>query len=473
MDLFNLNTLALGGVAAAVVAGWNQVKQFSRYLSSCIVIQADFDLHISGAMVAYLKAHYKRMPSGLRTYFGRVDTLRDRSLRVIPYRVINMTSVFYRKGSVVVLNINQGSIKVMTLRGMTDVDQLVINALNFDHDLTTKERQRNHFVVRVFGEEKGAWSNRGSQISGGEASTDAPLSAESNSSYRTPNPRFDRSFMFDPDMVSWQQPGDAFETLFYEPAILNHVEHARKWLASSRWYEERGIPWRRGWLLHGPGGTGKSSLALATAKTMGVPIYHYYLNTLSDREFTSEWNRMTTPCIALFEDFDTVFDKRENLTEHKSLSFDTVLNTISGVSNRNGVFLIVTTNHINKIDEALGVAVEGSSISTRPGRVDEVIYLGLASDDVRRKIGMSILRDWPEMVEPLLQEHPVTTPVQFQELCIQAAFNRLAKEKEVSKPEVDPWIIVHNHAPIIPVLTDIVYTDDVLDGKGKLVSATS
>lgn len=35
--------------------------------------------------------------------------------------------------------------------------------------------------------------------------------------------------------------------------------------ATRRWYSNRGIPYRRGYLLYGPPGTGKSSLSLALA----------------------------------------------------------------------------------------------------------------------------------------------------------------------------------------------------------------
>ena len=41
------------------------------------------------------------------------------------------------------------------------------------------------------------------------------------------------------------------------------LEDAREFLESERWYTERGIPYRRGYLLHGIPGGGKSSLVAA------------------------------------------------------------------------------------------------------------------------------------------------------------------------------------------------------------------
>lgn len=43
--------------------------------------------------------------------------------------------------------------------------------------------------------------------------------------------------------------------------------------ATKRWYSNRGIPYRRGYLLHGPPGTGKSSLSFAIAGHFKLKIY--------------------------------------------------------------------------------------------------------------------------------------------------------------------------------------------------------
>ena len=43
---------------------------------------------------------------------------------------------------------------------------------------------------------------------------------------------------------------------------------AREFLSSESWYSERGIPYRRGYLLHGIPGGGKSSLIMAVASEL-------------------------------------------------------------------------------------------------------------------------------------------------------------------------------------------------------------
>lgn len=207
-----------------------------------------------------------------------------------------------------------------------------------------------------------------------------------------------------------------------------------------KWYADRGIPWRRGWLLYGPGGTGKSSIAKALAKKLGMPIYQFYLATLSDNEFIEEWNRMNTPCVALLEDFDSVFNGRESTTEHRSLTFDTVLNTISGVDSLDGVMLIVTTNHLEKIDPAIGVVADSASgISTRPGRIDTVIEVSFMSQANKVRMAERMLSDWPDAINTLCVTsafYENQTPAQWAEACLQVALTRMAQDDNKILPMV-------------------------------------
>jgi mitochondrial chaperone BCS1 len=84
---------------------------------------------------------------------------------------------------------------------------------------------------------------------------------------------------------------------------------------TSKWYSGRGIPYRRGYLLHGPPGTGKSSLSFALAGVFGLDIYCMSLSekTLSEEDLILLFNSLPKRCIVLLEDIDSagVVTKRE------------------------------------------------------------------------------------------------------------------------------------------------------------------
>ena len=185
---------------------------------------------------------------------------------------------------------------------------------------------------------------------------------------------------------------------------------------TSRWYAARGIPYRRGYLFHGPPGTGKTSLSFALAGIFGLDIYCISLMEVGLTE--SNLNRLFTElprrCIVLLEDIDAAglrrADDAPDATEAETkddtsgtatpphqkadakprapstktvtgggrslISLSGLLNTIDGAASHEGRVLIMTTNHPNKLDPAL----------IRPGRVDLQIKFTLATRDQCRDI---------------------------------------------------------------------------------------
>ncbi|KAK3698076.1 hypothetical protein LTR37_017125 [Vermiconidia calcicola] len=76
--------------------------------------------------------------------------------------------------------------------------------------------------------------------------------------------------------------------------------------ASPKWYATRGIPYRRGYLFHGPPGTGKTSLSFALAGIFGLEIYVISLQepTLTEGDLMQLFNTLPRRCIVLLEDVD-------------------------------------------------------------------------------------------------------------------------------------------------------------------------
>lgn len=168
--------------------------------------------------------------------------------------------------------------------------------------------------------------------------------------------------------------------------------------ATRRWYANRGIPYRRGYLLYGPPGTGKSSLSLALAGFFKMRIYIVSLSsvTANEENLASLFAELPRRCVVLLEDIDTAglthtrddgnatdaananpddaattTPKRRGApgavpaanTTTGRLSLSGLLNILDGVASQEGRVLIMTTNHLEKLDKAL----------IRPGRVDMTV----------------------------------------------------------------------------------------------------
>lgn len=437
--MINPMTLVAGsGIVALVMAGWSQVKTIARYLMAFAVIRARLDEQLSWQAQIYMRKTYKILPSGLFIYVHRYIKVRtQKSSVVVPFRVLGGNIVFYSGWRVAIMNFTGEKAMILTIRGMFNFEDIIRQSLLYYGERTAYRdgNESRYQVLRRIGREKGmsAMRSRDSDLDSTEISSpknDVPsVPSSATDGGIGLDTSFDKSFMYAHEDYMLSATEDAFANIYFPPAIVEHIEQAKLWISMGDWYLDRSIPWRRGWLLHGPGGTGKSSLAKGVAQTLKLPIYQYYLATMSDQEFISSWERMDTPCIALFEDFDNVFHGREPQTEHKSLTFDTVLNQISGVGSINGVFLIVTTNKLEHIDPAMGVDCEHGGISSRPGRIDVVIEISYMEIAERRKLAHRILRDWPEVIEQLVIAGDKTTPAQFEEMCIQRAYVLMAEQK--------------------------------------------
>jgi hypothetical protein len=225
--------------------------------------------------------------------------------------------------------------------------------------------------------------------------------------------------------VSVSEP---FSYLALPPAMEVAIEEARRWIDSKKWYADRQIPWRRGWLLHGKPGTGKTSCVKALAQELDLPVYIMDIASMSNKEFINAWTTALaqSPAVVLIEDIDAVFEGRENLLGESGggLTFDCLLNAISGVESAEGIFTIITTNHIETVDPALASKTQDGSMSSRPGRIDRVIELGALSRDGRYKIARRILECCPDLVEDCVAAGDGDTGAQFQERCSSLALQQ-------------------------------------------------
>jgi hypothetical protein len=433
-----LTGLSLTAIIAAVVGFFRQVQQFLRHMSSLILFQKKVIGSLALPVSFYIKARCRKLPSGLGTFVSIYGNIDDSSLTThIPFELPPQTGIWRTDYGTFFVSASGEGLSLVSLRHFSNPQGLIEAAINFQVELAAQSANGNgnFYVAQVMGSAGDATYDSSGHARAKNSDHSAPSSdMESPSGSRTIwdeiDTRIAKSFMYESHRyIKNRQGKDPLRGLFFDDPVHKMLDGLRNWFSQRKWYEDHGIPWRTGVMTHGPGGTGKSSLARATAQILGIPLYQFYLNTLTDREFMREWDNMATPCVVAFEDFDTVFHGREPVTVHKSLSFECVLNKISGISSTNGVLLMVNTNHIEHVDPALG-QLDAHGRPTRPGRIDYILELKYTSDKVKAQIAEFVLGGWaPDLVEDVcaIGRTADFTAAQFQSLCIKAALERMAK----------------------------------------------
>ncbi|KAG1881072.1 P-loop containing nucleoside triphosphate hydrolase protein [Suillus subluteus] len=184
------------------------------------------------------------------------------------------------------------------------------------------------------------------------------------------------------------------DSIILDPGIRELVvEDAQDFLASKGWYAERGIPFRRGYLLYGAPGSGKTSLIHSIAGELELDVFIISLSRsgLDDTGLSELISDLPERCIALMEDIDAALHNslsREDAPTPPSqtaelipssprtpthttsrVSLSGLLNALDGIGAQEGRILFATTNKYSSLDPAL----------CRPGRMDLHVEFKLAS----------------------------------------------------------------------------------------------
>uniref|UniRef100_A0A182NCX3 Mitochondrial chaperone BCS1 n=1 Tax=Anopheles dirus TaxID=7168 RepID=A0A182NCX3_9DIPT len=156
------------------------------------------------------------------------------------------------------------------------------------------------------------------------------------------------------------------------------LRDCREFIKNPQWYSDRGIPYRRGYLLHGPPGCGKSSFitALAGEIEFGICLLNLSERGLTDDRLNHLMNVAPQQSIILLEDIDAAFVSRQDTLQQKAafeglnrVTFSGLLNCLDGVASTEARIVFMTTNYLERLDPAL----------IRPGRVDVKEYVGHCS----------------------------------------------------------------------------------------------
>lgn len=432
----DFSTFFFGGTVIGILASlWGYIKIGFWRLVNLLIVRIRLQDQAGSAVAYYCWSNFKHSPLGEKQYDAFIAFVQPTGRnQVVGYEEAGRDFLIFWHGwcpLVLFMDYPPGNnggmnpcaaLTAIFLRGMFDADALVVEAIDRwnARQHTGDNKGRGRFTInRLFGHGPGlAKRMRGNE-------RDEPKAVTSlNREEIPPNRRY----------LKWRldqlgtSPGDVdpFSILALPENALDVVEKVRRWVKSEEWYKDKRIPWRMGLLFYGVPGTGKSSVARALGQHFDLPINIFDLSTFGNEDFSTEWTRVlsNTPCIMLIEDIDAVFNGRANRLGdgEGGLTFDCFLNCLSGVKEANGVLVIITTNHPEVLDEALGKPDRSrGETSTRPGRIDYTLELGPLDEACRQRIADRILADCPEHIPTIVDEGDGDTGAQFQNRCEQVA----------------------------------------------------
>lgn len=185
--------------------------------------------------------------------------------------------------------------------------------------------------------------------------------------------------------------GTTFDSLILPDALKSEVQSdLTRFFAARETYARYGIPWKRGVLLLGTPGNGKTHTVKALVNQSQQPCL--YVKSFKAEYATDHDNirkvfqraRETTPCLLVLEDLDSLIDGSNRAF---------FLNEMDGFAANTGIVTLATTNHPERLDPA---------ILERPSRFDRKYHFDLPGPDERRAFHTR----WNQAAEPALRLSP-------------------------------------------------------------------
>ncbi|MCJ1392178.1 hypothetical protein MMC18_005045 [Xylographa bjoerkii] len=173
---------------------------------------------------------------------------------------------------------------------------------------------------------------------------------------------FDRFWLKSKELYQGVQGSDWKDVILDEATKRLLIKDIEGFFDARDTYKRFGIPWKRGIILHGPPGNGKTISIKAIMKSLGLrptPVPSLYVKSFSSCQGTEQAisqifqkARQSAPCFLVLEDLDS-------LVTDKIRSY--FLNEVDGLSSNEGILILGSTNHLDKLDPA---------IVKRPSRFD-------------------------------------------------------------------------------------------------------
>lgn len=441
----DFNKMFFGGaIIGTLVTFWNTIKSVAWKLCTIVLKKVDLDGQLDVEFLNYARENFKYIYLHDRKYLTlSYWTKANRRHELTAWESFENSSILFFKGRIPFYFSKSSKVEktkdspdetkvnttVYYLRGTLNIEEIIKksverkNNINKQHLIRT-ENDHSRFYLKY--------------VPGNISNEKYDVSYDFHSSARV-------AISHNVDELGFFSDRKSLDRLVLTNENREIIELTTLWKNNKDWYTNRDIPipWKLGLLLTGVPGSGKTSTARAIAEHLNIPIFVYRLGMLNDEEFMDEWSKMQahTPCMALMEDFDNVFHGRTNIAAADSfldaiplinkkddkdsdevikkgrgrrLTFDNFLNTLDGVERYEGVLTIITTNCIDKVDEAL---------INRPGRIDHVVEFTYLTEENKLVmidkicVGMPAARS--AALEYVRSTSEPLTPAQLQQKCIE------------------------------------------------------